>query len=175
MNAGFLRPLFRGGAGRATARLSGEVFRDESGSAVVEFTILAPLLILLWVGVLQFGPILQNQVILQDAVHQGAQTLAASRTDANVYSDTIAQVEAAAGSLWANTTVTVSICNASGGSCSACSTNSTCAALMRPSSTTTAQGDAAQVSATYPCVLTYKLFNLGKNCSVSASESALIQ
>ena len=42
MNAGFLRPLFLGGGGRATARLSANMFRDESGSVLIEFSILAP-------------------------------------------------------------------------------------------------------------------------------------
>jgi len=170
MNGGFLRPLFLGGGGRATARLSANMFRDESGSVLIEFSILAPMLILLWVGVLQFFPILQNHVILQEAVSQGAQTLAAGRTDSTVYSDTINQVTAAAGSLAASMTVTVSVCNASGGSCSACSTNAACGTLL-----TSAQGEAGQVSATYPCVLIISLFNFAPGCTVSATVRALIE
>jgi Flp pilus assembly protein TadG len=142
------------------------VFQAESGSVLVEFSILAPMLVVMWVGVLQFGLILQNKATLQDAVHQGAQTMSAGRTIQAIYTDTIDQVEAAAGSLAANMTVTLSVCNASGASCSPCSTN--CATLMH-------SGDAAQVSATYPCVLAYSLFNLGSSCTISATEETLIQ
>jgi Flp pilus assembly protein TadG len=144
--------------------------QDESGSVLVEFSIVAPMLVLVWVGVLQFCPILQNRVILQGVVSQGAQTMSAGRTDSSIYTDTIDQVKAAAGPLWAQMTVTMSVCNAGGASCSACSTDSACYALMQ-----SAQGDAAQVSATYPCVLTYSLFNLRSNCTISATDSTLIQ
>lgn len=155
--------------GRRLARLR-SVLRDERGSTLVEFTIIAPMLVVLWVGVLQFGPILQSKIILQNAVYQGAQLMGASRTDATIYTDTINQFNAAAGALAAGATVTVSICNASGASCAACATDALCA-----SSIGAAQGHAAQVSASYPCVLANGVFNFHSACTVTATESALIQ
>ena len=133
---------------------------------------LAPILMLMWVGAMQFGPLLKDKLILQDAVHQGAQAMAAGGTDPNVYADTLSQVSAAAGAMSASLTVSLSICNASATSCSACGASgaSSCATLLP-----TSAGDAVQVTATYPCSLTYKLFNLGPTCTLSATESALIE
>lgn len=146
--------------------------QDTSGAALVEFSLLAPILMLMWVGAMQFGPLLQDKLILQDAVHQGAQAMAAGGTDPNVYADTLSQVSAAAGAMSGSLTVSLSICNASATSCSACGASgaSSCATLLP-----TSAGDAVQVTATYPCSLTYKLFNLGPTCTLSASESALIE
>jgi Flp pilus assembly protein TadG len=169
MNAGFVRPLFRGAGGQATARLtatarrSANLFRDESGAVLVEFTVLATLLVLLWAGVMQFGPVLQNYVTLQNSVTQAVQTLAAGRTDATAYADTIAQVSAAAGSLYSGATVSLADCN--GGACTACTAGS-CALTA---------GHAANVSATYPCGLTYRIFGFGADCTLSVSAEMLIE
>ena len=164
-----LRPA--GGGSPVAARLAG-LIRDTSGAALVEFTVLAPILMLLWVGALQFGPLLKDRLILEDAVHQGAQAMAAGGTDPNVYADTLSQVSTGAGAMSASLTVTLSICNASATSCTACgaSGSSSCATLLQ-----TSAGNAVQVTASYPCTLTYRLFNLGSTCTLSASESALIE
>ena len=172
-NSGAGLPFLRaaGGGNPAAARLAG-LIQDTSGAALVEFTVLAPILMLMWVGAMEFGPLLKDKLILQDAVHQGAQAMAAGGTDPNVYADTLSQVSAAAGAMSASLTVSLSICNASATSCSACGASgaSSCATLLP-----TSAGDAVEVTATYPCSLTYKLFNLGPTCTLSASESALIE
>ena len=154
------------------ARGLATLVKDNSGSALVEFSLVAPILVTMWVGVLQFGPLLQNQLILQNAVHQGAQVMSAGRTDASVYTDTMNQVSAAAGALSSSVSVTLSVCNASGTSCSVCVSSgaSSCATLMQ-----TAAGDAVKVAATYPCSLTFALFGFGSSCSLSASEIALTE
>ena len=146
-----------------------QLITNETGSALVEFSLLAPLLIMLWVGAMQFSPLLRDQIILQAAAHQGAQVLAAGRTDANVYSDVQNAVSVAAGSMSSGLTVSLSICNSGGSSCSACQA-STCANVLQ-----SAAGDAAQVSVSYPCSLTYALFNLSASCTLSASESVLVE
>lgn len=149
-----------------------KLVEDSSGSALVEFSLLAPILITLWVGVLQFGPLLQNQLIIQNAVNEGAQVMSSGRTDANVYTDTLNQVTAAAGALSGSLSVTLSVCNASGTSCSTCSSTgaSSCATLLQA-----AYGDAVHVAATYPCSLAFGLFDFGSTCALSASESGLIE
>lgn len=172
-NSGAGLPLLRvvGGGNPVAARLGG-LIQDTSGAALVEFTVLAPILMLLWVGALQFGPLLKDKLILEDAVHQGAQAMSSGRTDPSVYQDTLSEVNAAAGAMSAQLTVSLSICNASATSCSACGASgaSSCATLLQ-----TSIGDAVQVTASYPCTLTYRLFNLGSTCTLSASESALIE
>ncbi len=165
----FRRWLRRRWRASALARRSAAVIRDESGSTLVEFTIVAPSLILLWVGVLQFGPVLQNYVIIQNAAFQTAQFAGTGRTDATIYTDSINQFSAAASSL-SGASATISICSASGTSCTPCSSDSACVSAM-----TSAKGDAVRVSASMPCSLSYTLFGFGSNCSISTTQYALIQ
>ena len=156
--------------GRRLARLR-NVVRDERGSTLVEFTIIAPMLVVLWVGVLQFGPILQSKIILQNAVYQGAQLMGASRTDATIYTDTDQSVQRRRGR--------------SGGGRDGHRVHLqrqrrvVCGLRHRHrsarSSIGAAQGHAAQVSASYPCVLANGVFNFHSACTVTATESALIQ
>lgn len=153
----------------ALARRSAVVIGDESGSAMVEFSIVAPLLILLWVGVLQFGPILQNYIIIQNAAFQTAQFAGTGRTDATIYTDSINQFNAAASSL-SGASATISLCSASGTSCTACNTDSACVSAM-----TSAKGNAVKISASMPCSLTYTLFGFGSSCSISTMQYALVQ
>ncbi len=58
----------------------------------------------------------------------------------------------------------------SGGSCTACTSNSTCASAIG-----SAQGDAAKVSATHPCGLTYRVFGFLADCTISVSADMLIR
>ena len=54
--------------------------RDQQGQAMVEFVIVAPILLLLVFGIIQFGIYFNNQVALTDAVRAGARQAAVSRT-----------------------------------------------------------------------------------------------
>jgi Flp pilus assembly protein TadG len=53
---------------------------DEGGQALVEFTLVAPLLFLILFGIVQFGIAFKNSVALTDAVRTGARQAAVSRT-----------------------------------------------------------------------------------------------
>jgi Flp pilus assembly protein TadG len=73
--------------------------RNERGQTLVEFALVAPILVgLLW-GILQFGVAFNNYITLTDAVRAGARKAAVSRHSSNPAGDCKASVLAAAGGL----------------------------------------------------------------------------
>ena len=143
---------------------------DNSGAAVIEFAMLAPVLLLLGLGVLQFGPVLKQQAVLQVAAHQGAQVLSTGRTAASIWTQTTSAIDSAISTLSGTVSVTLSVCDSGGDTCTSCSDDASCATLFA-----SAEGDAAQVQLTYPCVLAYPVVSSTSVCSLSATEYALIQ
>ena len=57
--------------------------RNEDGQALVEFALVAPMLLLLLFGIIQFGIAFMNNVALTDAVRAGARKAAVSRSAAD--------------------------------------------------------------------------------------------
>ncbi|MGZ4333115.1 MAG: TadE/TadG family type IV pilus assembly protein [Gaiellaceae bacterium] len=56
---------------------------NESGQALVEFALVAPILFLILFGIIQFGIAFMHSVALTDAVRAGARKAAVSRTAAD--------------------------------------------------------------------------------------------
>jgi TadE-like protein len=56
------------------------VHRSEEGQAMVEFALVLPILLLLVMGIIQFGIVFNNYVTLTDGVRAGARQAAVSRT-----------------------------------------------------------------------------------------------
>lgn len=54
--------------------------RSERGQAMVEFALVLPILLVLVLGIIQFGILFNNYVTLTDAVRAGARQAAVSRT-----------------------------------------------------------------------------------------------
>ena len=54
--------------------------KGEQGQAMVEFALVLPLLLVLIVGIVQFGVLFHNYVTLTDAVRAGARQASVSRT-----------------------------------------------------------------------------------------------
>jgi len=145
---------------------------DEAGNALLEFSVVAPLFLTLWLGLIELGFIFNNYTTLTDATDAGARQLAIERTISSTpYSDVKTQIQnysgmlGAAESTTANITTTMTICTSSG--CSACSADSTCLALL-----TNAQGYEATVNTSYPCFAPF--FTL-TGCSLSARASNIVQ
>ena len=65
-----------------------EVDNGESGQALVEFALVAPLLFLILFGIVQFGTAFMNSVALTDAVRTGARKAAVSRSAPNPVAST---------------------------------------------------------------------------------------
>ncbi|HVM57590.1 MAG TPA: TadE/TadG family type IV pilus assembly protein [Gaiellaceae bacterium] len=57
--------------------------RDETGQAMVEFTMILPILLVVVLGIIQFGILFNNYVTLTDAVRAGARMASVSRDDAD--------------------------------------------------------------------------------------------
>jgi Flp pilus assembly protein TadG len=144
----------------------------ESGQAMVEFALVAPLLFLLVVGIIKFGVVYNNYIQLTNAVDSGARLFAIERGQGGVCSAVDANVDAAAGGLNDTTgdlSVTMSTIPATsndtwvdgveqtGGSCP-----------------TLASGNSATVSASYPCDLTILGIDFFPSCSISARSTEAI-
>ena len=82
--------------------------RRQEGQALVEFAIVTPVLLLLILGIVQFGILFNNYITLTDAVRAGARQAAVSRTLPNPTQVTVDRVRrSAAGLDGSKLTVTV--------------------------------------------------------------------
>jgi Flp pilus assembly protein TadG len=159
---------------RSFLRRVRDLASDRSGSALVEFTVIAPMFLTLWLGVIELGFIFNNYVTLTAATATGARQLSIDRAiDSTPYSDTMTQIKNSAGFLTtANITTTINICT-SLTVCTTCSTDASCSTLL-----TSAQGYLATVTTSYPCFLPFSTLGflpLGPNCTLSATASNLVQ
>jgi Flp pilus assembly protein TadG len=147
-----------------------DFMRDQAGAALVEFTVIAPLLLTLWLATIEFGFILGDNVTLTTATNAGAYRLTTDRgVSSTPLTDTLNQIKASAGTLTpANIHTTVTICSSSG--CAACSTDASCSTDL-----TVAQGYAATVQTSYPCVFVFTLLNLGPGCTLTATMTSAVQ
>ncbi len=73
--------------------------RGEKGQTLVEFVLVAPVLLLILFGIVQFGVAFKNSVVVTDAVRAGARKAAVSSTASNPTATTQQAVVAAAGDL----------------------------------------------------------------------------
>jgi Flp pilus assembly protein TadG len=94
-----------------------DVAKDHTGSALVEFTFVLPVLMFILLGIAQFGLIFYDYHLVAYAAASGARNLAISRLDSTAYADTVTVINRAAGGL-SGLTVTMTV-NGAAGSCSA--------------------------------------------------------
>jgi Flp pilus assembly protein TadG len=148
----------------------------EQGSSLVEFALLLPPLLAILTGILSIGVAFNNDVMLTNAVNQGALSVQASAGYLTDPCNTAAQAIIASAPNLANAgsngvQVSMSINNgasnygpspASGFSC-----NSGAVALT--------QGTSVTVSATYPCKLGVYGMNFSGGCQLSAQTTELVQ
>ena len=73
--------------------------KNERGQTMTEFAFVLPILIVLMLGIVQFGVAFNNYVSLTDAVRAGARKAAVSRSTSDPAGECRAQVIASAGSL----------------------------------------------------------------------------
>jgi Flp pilus assembly protein TadG len=73
-----------------------QTFRKSEGQAMVEFAIVAPILLVLVFGIIQFGILFNNYLTLTDAVRAGARQAAVSRIVADPVGAAEARVRSAA-------------------------------------------------------------------------------
>jgi Flp pilus assembly protein TadG len=149
------------------AILKGKRFRagKKRGQALIEFTIAMPILLLLTTGMVSFAFALHNFLVLTNAVNTGAQLLSISRgqtTDpcATAYT----AISSAAPSLTSGLSLTFVINGTSYPTTTSCTAG---AANM-------VQGASAQITATYPCVLSV-VGMTATSCQLSTQLTEFIQ
>lgn len=123
--------------------------KHETGTTVVEFTLVLPLLLMLLFGIIQFGWLFYNYAVLTSAASTGARLLATQRGYATPYSDTKDAVLSAAGviaplaSLNKTLTINVSVNGA------LCQSDAACATALGTASQAPAVGTQASISLSY--------------------------
>jgi Flp pilus assembly protein TadG len=143
--------------------------KQQRGVAAVEFALFAPLLMVIVIGIAQFGWMFSNYVMVANAASSGARYFAAQRGTTNPFSSTQTQVGASAALL---TTSKLTIAAAVNGA--ACSSDSSCAADLTSAGGTSAVGTAT-VTVSYTFVPLFKgsLSRLYTMMPTSLSASAV--
>lgn len=146
-------------------RLGCDILSDRAGSPAVEFALIAPLLFALMMGIIQVGIVFNNYVELIDGVRAGSRNLAISRSTTTPWTTSTAAVTASAANLTvANVVVTLKVNGVT------CASDSTCVTAL-----STAAGEPASVSATYPCNLAIMGINYATSCSLSSQSTERIE
>jgi len=160
MRRGPGRPLVARGAMRPVL----SVVHCRSGAVAFEFILVAPVLVLILFLILEFGILLNNQLILTAAAEQGALTLSFGRGTTTPYTTAVTAIENSAVNLTTSSiTQTITI----GGS--TCSSDSGCSSLLTA-------GAAASIALSYPCQLSILGLTFGMSpCNIYASSAATVQ
>jgi Flp pilus assembly protein TadG len=160
------------------ARLRELARSGEEGQSMVEFGIVAPVLLIVLTGIFSFGIALNQYEVLTNAVSDGARAFALSRgntavTDPCAYAaTTVANSAATLNS--SNLNFTITYTPASGTGTPYTGTGSTGSASPTCSSQALATGDSVTVQASYS--VTAFVFKLGnKSMSLSATTTELVQ
>ena len=83
--------------------------KAQTGQAMVEFAIVAPILLLLVFGIVQFGILFNNYLTLTDSVRTGARQAAVSRTLSDPVTTTKNRVTSAAASTLKTTDLAITV------------------------------------------------------------------
>jgi Flp pilus assembly protein TadG len=145
--------------------------RDRAGSSALEFALVAPLLISILLGIIQFSLFFNNVSTLNNAAANGALVFSQGRSFSTPYNAAVSAVQGAAGALTkANLTITTSINGVT------CATDSACLSAYGSG------GMPATVTVSYPCPLVFSTTTLqwigvdaSKICPLSSTMSAVVQ
>lgn len=166
------------------------VARDRAGAALVEFAFTLPVLLIMLLGVLQFGIFYYDYVALTDATAAGVRQFSISRLDATPYSDTVRAITNASCNASgtscilnsANLTITTSTCTAtpctsSASSWTPCSTDSVCQSALN-NAYNSSPPQPIQVTVSYSCTTTLMpvgWVNLGGICPLTMTLVQRVQ
>jgi Flp pilus assembly protein TadG len=153
--------------------------RDCAGAALAEFTVVFPVLLLSMFGIIEFSQILSDQVTLTAATAAGGRQLSISRGDTSACTDTQSQIYSAAPTLKsASMTITLTV---NGTACATISNGTSCSGSNSACSTalSTAQGQSAEVSTTYPCIDLFGSgtgpYSFSPSCTLKSNLTLLVQ
>lgn len=139
------------------------LLRDRRGTAVIEFAVASPMLMLLSVGVLKFGLVVGQHVMLTHAAAQAASTLSLSRGTTTPYTTAVSAIAGAAPAL--DPAAIGKVIKVNG---TTCATDAACNALL-------SAGASAQVNVTYACDLSVMGLSFRPGCTLTASSAQMIQ
>lgn len=149
--------------GSTVGTFAGRLRESKAGVAAIEFAFLAPVFLLLLIGICQITIALSNYVTLEHAVGAGARYFAISRGDSTPLSDTQAQIYSSAGNLNdANILIAYSVNGTS------CATDATCSAAL-------AAGLPANVSASYPCSIVIMGADFAPGCKLTVTSTERVE
>ena len=117
--------------------------KRQKGATIVECAIVLPLFLMIIFAVMQFGLLMNNYVMLNNAAVVGARLLAKERGYTTPYTDTQNQILASLPTMKQTMSIKISV----GGTL--CSSNSTCAGLLGNSSSQPPPNTQAKVSLNY--------------------------
>jgi Flp pilus assembly protein TadG len=138
---------------------------DRTGAAAVEFAFIAPILMVVAVGIAQFGLVLNDYVMLTEAVRDGARQLALSRGGSTPLTTTVNQIYSAAPNLTQSSlTIEITVNGTD------CDSDAACQTALN-----TASGKAAVVNATYPCKLLVMAVDYAPSCTLSSTTAEMIE
>ncbi len=141
------------------------VARSRAGASAVEFAFVAPLLVLLAIGMVQLGIVLHHYLVLTEAVRDGARQLALSRGASTPYTTTVSAIQTAAADLsTSNLTIALSVNG------TACTTDTTCQTALA-----SAAGQPGNVTATYPCQFVVLGVDFMPSCTLSSAIAEMIE
>jgi len=146
--------------------------RDRAGAALLEFTVVLPVLLFVMMGAMQFGSVVYNLNVVANATAAGIRQLSISRGEVVVanpasgpYTDTAAQIDGYfSASDLKNKYVTITlVVNGT-----TCTTDTSCQTAL-----TTAQLQKASVTVQYtaPCIMQY-IFN---SCNLTSKLYSMVQ
>ncbi|MEN3976057.1 TadE family protein [Emcibacter sp. SYSU 3D8] len=141
--------------------------RERTGSAVVEFALLAPVLFLMLIGMFQFGIMINNYIQVTEGVRVAGRTLAISRGSDTPWTSTRTALFGSAPGLTQGNFSTISL-KING---APCVSDSNCKTKL-----TSAQGQDAEFMASYNCtsLIVYGT-NFMPNCSLSSTTTIRIE
>lgn len=135
---------------------------DRRGTAAIEFALVAPVLLLLLVGMIKFGIAVNQYHSLTNVGLQGATVLAFSRGNPTPYSRTVAAITSASDLVAGSITITVKIDGTT------CSDDASCRGLL-------VQGAVAEVRVSYPCDLSLSGSGSPSICTLTGTSRQMVQ
>jgi Flp pilus assembly protein TadG len=159
--------------------------RAQRGVVAIEFALLAPVLLLLLLGGIQFGLMLRNYVVLTNAVNIGAMQFAISRSATNPASTVWTAVTDAAPSLTPSSDLAMTLSVGSPLTACVSKANSLSDAESADSACATALSDAApsggtlqpaEVTVSFPCGSQLTWYNFWPSgCTLSSTMTEGVQ
>ena len=164
------------------------VARDRAGAVLVEFAVTLPMLLVVLLGVLQFGIFYYDYIALTDATAAGLRVFSTGRLDATPYSDTVTAIKRATCNASstacilksANLTITTSTCTQT-----PCTTNASWTSCINDTGCQSALATAysssppqpINVTVSYSCttLMPVRWVNLGGICPLTMSLTARAQ